>query len=90
MLTRGWSSGTPNPTTQEKKQMSDITIYTKPGCPYCAATKADLEQRGVQYTEHNVKADRAALREMLELNGNRRQVPTLVQGGRATVGFHGY
>jgi glutaredoxin 3 len=70
--------------------MSDITIYTKPGCPYCAAAKDDLQRRGVQYAEHNVKADQAALREMLELNGNRRQVPTIVQDGRATVGFNGY
>jgi glutaredoxin len=70
--------------------MSDITIYTKPGCPYCAAAKDDLQQRGLRYTEHNVKADQAALREMLKLNGNRRQVPTIVQDGRATVGFHGY
>lgn len=70
--------------------MSDITIYTKPGCPYCAAAKQDLQQRGIDYTEHNVKADQAALREMLKLNGNRRQVPTVVQDGRATVGFNGY
>jgi glutaredoxin 3 len=70
--------------------MSDITIYTKPGCPYCAAAKDDLQRRGVHYTEHNVQADRAALREMLKLNGNRRQVPTIIQDGRATVGFNGY
>lgn len=70
--------------------MSDITIYTKPGCPYCAAAKDDLQQRGIHYTEHNVKADRAALRDMLKLNGNRPQVPTIVQDGRATVGFNGY
>ena len=70
--------------------MSDIAIYTKPGCPYCAAAKDDLQQRGLHYTEHNVKADQAALRDMLKLNGNRRQVPTIVQDGRATVGFNGY
>ena len=70
--------------------MSDTTIYTKPGCPYCAAAKDDLQQRGIHYTEHNVKADQSALRDMLKLNGNRRQVPTIVQDGRATVGFNGY
>ena len=70
--------------------MSDIAIYTKPGCPYCAAAKDDLRQRGLEYTEHNVQADRAALRAMLELNGNRRYVPTMVQDGQVTVGFHGY
>ena len=70
--------------------MRDVAVYTKPGCPFCAAAKDDLQQRGIQYTEHNVQADRAALRRMLELNGNRRQVPTLVQGDQVTVGFYGY
>ena len=70
--------------------MDKVTIYTKPGCPYCAAAKDDLQRRGISYTEHNVKADAAALRHMLELNGNRRHVPTLVQDGQVTVGFHGY
>ena len=70
--------------------MSEVTIYTKPGCPYCAAAKDDLQRRGVRYTEHNVKADAAALRRMLDLNGGRRQVPTLVQGKNVSVGFGGY
>jgi glutaredoxin 3 len=70
--------------------MSDVTIYTKPGCPYCAAARDDLQRSGGHYTEHNVKADRAALRRMLELNGNRRQVPTIVRDGQVNVGFNGY
>jgi glutaredoxin 3 len=70
--------------------MSDVTLYTKPGCPYCAAAKADLQRRGTPYAEHNVLADPAALRQMLDLNGGRRQVPTLVQDGQVTVGFGGY
>jgi glutaredoxin len=70
--------------------MSNVTIFTKPGCPYCAAARDDFQHRGVQYTEHNVKADKAALKRMLKLNGSRRQVPTIVQGDRVTVGFNGY
>jgi glutaredoxin 3 len=70
--------------------VDQVTIYTKPGCPYCSAAKDDLQRRGVGFTEHNVKADPAALRRMLEQNGNRRHVPTIVQDGRVTVGFHGY
>lgn len=70
--------------------MSDVTIYTKQGCPYCAAAKDDFQRRGIPYVEHNVKKDRAALRQMLELNGNRRQVPTIVQSDQVTVGFGGY
>ncbi|HSR35442.1 MAG TPA: glutaredoxin family protein [Anaerolineae bacterium] len=70
--------------------MNDVTIYTKPGCPYCAAAKDDMQRRGLRYIEHNVKADRAALHRMLELNGNRRHVPTIVQGDQVSVGFSGY
>ena len=70
--------------------MSQVTIYTKPGCPYCAAAKADMEQRGIQYTEYNVKADRAALKRMLEINGGRRSVPTIDRDGQVSVGFNGY
>lgn len=70
--------------------MTHVTLYTKPGCPYCAAARDDLQQRGIGYSEHNVQADPAALRQMLALNGNRRQVPTIVQGDHVTVGFHGY
>lgn len=70
--------------------MSEVTIYTKPGCPYCAAALDDMQRRSVRYKEHNVKKDGAALKRMLELNGGRRQVPTIVQDGKVTVGFNGY
>ena len=70
--------------------MDQITLYTKPGCPYSAAVRDDLRRRGLEFTEYNVQDDPAALRRMLELNGNRRHVPTLVAGGRVTVGFNGY
>lgn len=70
--------------------MGDVTIYTKPGCPYCAAAKDDLERSGVRYTEYNVKADSAALRRMLDMNGNLRQVPTIDRDGQVSVGFNGY
>lgn len=70
--------------------MNQVSVYTKPGCPYCAAAKEDLARRRVSYTEHDVKADPSALEQMLALNGNQRRVPTLVQGDEVTVGFHGY
>ena len=70
--------------------MSKVTVYTKPGCPYCAAAKDDLQRRGIGYTEHNVKVDPSALRRMVDLNGGLRRVPTIVQDGEVTVGFNGY
>jgi len=69
--------------------MADVTIYTKPGCPYCAAAKADFERRGVKFREINAQGDPKALEEMLKLNGGRRNVPTIVEDGKVTVGFGG-
>jgi glutaredoxin len=70
--------------------MSDeITIFTKPGCPFCAAAKDDFRRRGVAFTEHNVLADREAQERMLALNGGKRAVPTIVEGGRVRLGFNG-
>jgi glutaredoxin 3 len=69
--------------------MSQVTIFTKPGCPHCAAAKQDLARRGVAYVEHNARDDAGALQRMLELNCGRRLVPTLVEGDRVTVGFDG-
>ena len=70
--------------------MENITIYTKPGCPYCAAAREDIRRRAVAYVEHDVTSDPEALRRMLALNGGRRNVPTIVEGERVTVGFDGY
>ena len=70
--------------------MPDVQIYTKPGCPHCAAAKADFERRGIRYVEHNAKDDPVALQRMLELNGGRRHVPTIVDGDQITVGFDGF
>jgi len=61
---------------------ADVTIYTKPGCPYCAAAKADFERRGVKFREINAQGDP-------KLNGGRRNVPTIVEDGKVTVGFGG-
>lgn len=66
------------------------TIYTKPGCPYCAAAKRSLDKKGIEYEEFNAKADKTALKRMLDLNGGRRNVPTIVEGDKVTVGFNGY
>jgi glutaredoxin len=70
--------------------MSEVVIYTKPGCPHCAAAKEDLMRRGIRYREYNARDDAEVLRRMLGLNGGRRHVPTIVEGELVTVGFDGY
>ena len=70
--------------------MSQVEIFTKPGCPYCAAAKDDFQRKGIHFVEHNVKASRDALRRMVELNGGLRRVPTIVEDSEVKVGFQGY
>ena len=70
--------------------MSDeVIIFAKPGCPFCAAAKEDFRKRGVVFIEYNVLADHDARARMLALNGGKRAVPTILEGGRVTVGFNG-
>ncbi len=40
-------------------------------------------------TYYNVKAEPAKLQEMLQANGGVREVPTIVEDGRAIVGYGG-
>lgn len=69
--------------------MSDsIVIYTKPGCPFCAAAKEDFNSNGIQYTELDVTTDESAKEEALRLSGI-SAVPVIVKNGEATVGFGG-
>ena len=37
----------------------------------------------------NVKRDRGAMQEMLDVGGGRRSVPVIVEAGKVTVGFGG-
>ncbi len=66
-----------------------VTIYTKPGCPYCAAAKADLQARSVAYEEVDVPSTPGAMRTLAELTAGQMVVPVLVEDGEVRVGFGG-
>ncbi len=70
--------------------MAETLIYTKPGCPYCAAALADLRERKVPFRQIDVQHDLTAREEMRKLSGGLR-VPTIVNpGGKVAVGFDGF
>lgn len=65
-------------------------VYGKEGCPYTRALLRKLRHDGVEHVVHDVQQDRVRLQEMLALNGQRREVPTVAwSDGRVEVGFHG-
>lgn len=69
--------------------MSQVRIYTKVGCPYCAAAKEDFQKRGVEYDEIDVHNVPGAAEEAQKLAGGRKMVPVIVENGKTTLGFEG-
>jgi C_GCAxxG_C_C family probable redox protein len=73
-------------TVHEPRQ---VTIYTKPGCPFCAAAKQDLEERGVPYKELSTQDSPKVVQEIMRLSNGKGIVPILVTGEEVKVGFGG-
>lgn len=67
----------------------NLVIYTKPGCPYCAAAKEDFAGRGLEYIEYDISADPARKEEAIRLAGGVAAVPVIVDHGEVSVGFGG-
>ena len=56
-----------------------VTIYTKPGCPYCTAARNDLIARGVEYVDVDVTTTPGAMDTVAELTLGSMVVPVLVE-----------
>ena len=69
--------------------MSEITIYTKEGCPYCAAAKKHYTEQGIDFSEIDVHKTNGAIDKLLELSGGERIVPLIVENGEVKKGFGG-
>ena len=65
---------------------SPVTVYTAPDCPHCAAAKAYLSERGVDFLEIDVRQKPGSLRRLLVLAG-RAVVPTVHARGQVAIGF---
>lgn len=63
-----------------------VTLYSKPACPQCVATKRRLDKRGAAYTVVDVTEDADALAFVLGLGY--QQVPVVVlESGAHWSGF---
>lgn len=69
--------------------MSDVIMYTKPGCPYCAAAKEHYTGNGVAFEEINVVDNPEAQKKLLELSGGKRIVPVVIDKGEVKIGWGG-
>ena len=67
-----------------------VELYTRPGCPYSAEAREDLEWRGVEFVEYDVESDPEARGRLLALTGGVTTVPVTVEEGKPPrVGWMG-
>jgi glutaredoxin 3 len=69
--------------------VSKVTIYTKVGCPYCAAAKKHFSDQGIAFKEIDVHSTPGALAEVRDLSDGKNIVPLIVENDQVTVGFGG-
>jgi mycoredoxin len=65
--------------------MELVTVYRRPGCPYCAGLRQDLRLLGVPAREVDIWADESGAATVRELADGSETVPTVVIGGRGYV-----
>lgn len=66
--------------------MSDrITIYWRPGCPFCSRLRHGLKRSNLEYTELNIWEDGDAAAFVRSVNHGNEVVPTVVVGDTVLV-----
>ncbi|MES2343586.1 MAG: glutaredoxin 3 [Pseudomonadota bacterium] len=60
--------------------MAQVTIYTKPYCPYCVRAVSLLEKKGVEFTEIEAAFDPEKRKEMMQRAGGRATFPQIFIG----------
>lgn len=72
-------------TTLRTPAMTEVTVYWRPGCPYCLRLRQDLRAIGVPAQEINIWADGSAASTVRQMTSGNETVPTVVIGGRGLI-----
>ena len=62
--------------------MAEVTIYTKPYCPYCIRAVSLLEKKGVEFQEIEAAFDPEKRQEMVQRANGRSTFPQIFIGGQ--------
>jgi mycoredoxin len=62
-----------------------VTVYWRPGCPYCARLRRGLRRAGLAVNEVDIWSDALAAASVRDLAGGNETVPTVVVGATALV-----
>lgn len=60
--------------------MAQVTIYTKPYCPYCVRAVSLLEKKGVEFTEIEAAFDPDKRQEMIQRARGKATFPQIFVG----------
>jgi len=59
-----------------------VKIYTKPTCPFCVKAKAILQQKGIEFVDHDVSANPQLRAEISNSVGGYGTVPMIFLDGK--------
>lgn len=63
----------------------EVIVFYQPGCAPCHQAMEFLSQRGIPFTAKNIRADPAAMRELIEAGFS--MTPVIRVDGEVLVGF---
>ena len=67
-----------------------LTIFTKPGCPYCQKAREFYNERGIPFEDRNAQDNLEYRREMLRITDGDATVPVIVEDGKLKqIGWEG-
>jgi glutaredoxin 3 len=69
--------------------MANVKMFTKPGCPYCAAARENYKDQGVEFEDIDVIDNPQAQEELLKLSNGQKIVPVIVDNGEVKIGWGG-
>ena len=70
--------------------MSEVVMYTKPGCPSCAKAKDWYNAKSIVFTEKYAQDNREYRKEMFAFSDNNPTVPVIVEDGKLKqIGWEG-
>lgn len=69
----------------DSQRIVPVTVYWRPGCPFCARLRHDLHAMGMPSREVNIWTDRAAAGRVRSVADGNETVPTVLVGEDALV-----
>lgn len=63
-----------------------VTVYTKPACVQCDATKRLMDKLGIEYSTVDITEDEASLQKVLDLGF--QAAPVVIAGANSWAGFN--